>query len=135
MRPTERLRTRSRVDGAEGHTHCRAKGRKGKGCHEAAESQSLGADALSLWDPQGNGDRDEAGTGWQGAELSEVPGEIPSKGVEKLPDISLYEWDQGVQRRARTHSRSHLVSYEAVRAGLETLCVILQVGAGGPLRH
>lgn len=106
MRPTERLRTRSRVDGAEGHTHCGAEGRKGKGCHEAAESQSLGADALSMWDPQSNGDRDEAGTGWRGAELSEVPGEIPSKGVEKLPDISLY----GVQRRARTHSRSHLVS-------------------------
>ena len=66
-------------------------GRKRKGHRKAAKSQSLGTDALSFRDPDGNGDRDKAGRGWWGAEFLEVPGTILSSqvGGEKKSHQSL----------------------------------------------
>lgn len=46
-----------------------SEGRRRKGHHKAAKRQSLGVDARSLFDLEGDGDRDKAGRGQQGAEL------------------------------------------------------------------
>lgn len=111
-------------------------GRKRKDRHKAAKRQSLGTDALSLRDPDGNGDSDRQEDG--GGELScwRCLGQYSEarEGEERATHLSLYEWDLKVQGRARTYPRLPLARGEAKTVGPAVWCVSSQAesGDGGP---